>query len=716
MNRVEKRNNNMKRLLLSLIGITAITLDINALVYTHVFKSGDLGTKGSTTNLSGFEWTASDANFITWTAEREALQFGSKDKGACEKYSLTSSAFAEFTIKEVIVHTSRAGSGDAKLVIKAGIVSSDTIKINDTMTSYSLACKTNGDISLNWEATKRAFYISSIEIVYELPEHMVDVEEARFKAFDVYDLETGELTTEGAIIPEDIFADKKLITAETADKDIVLYYTTDGTDPSYEDYLNETGTTHCSKGYQMNHEITETTTIKILAVKVDGEMSYKSDIVERTFYVSPTKPYTTATEIVSENRYALMACDSIANALLPQTENGYLEGRMTTKYEKYTDAVAYCAFTFKEVQGGYTIQDSEGRYMIIHGNQFSFVKEMPKNGAVWTITFNGEKAEIKNGNYTIYYSAENDRFGCYTADEVSNDMEQPSLGMLCEYPEYTITPGENSSFEYGKKFVMTITCEDGVAASEDLIVKVSSDNISEILTCIQKDDNTIELVSENELKTTDNIDIGVSIEQGDIFLAPDGIKMKIRTKQTKLYGNRTLMNTYKLLGNAPAAEIKRVRPTDGSELEELSYILFTFSNIVTGVSTDEAKAVRLHLEGSDEMIPVEYTNMQENGTSPVDMKQGALKMTTPVIKNGTYILEIPDGFFIDRNDHDVKGRTLKYIVKNNYTDIDSIIENETKWVVYSIGGTKLLDTTEKGDFELLPKGIYIVNGKKTLCN
>jgi hypothetical protein len=89
-------------------------------------------------------------------------------------------------------------------------------------------------------------------------------------------------------------------------------------------------------------------------------------------------------------------------------------------------------------------------------------------------------------------------------------------------------------------------------------------------------------------------------------------------------------------------------------------------------------------------------------------------LDAPVVKNGTYILEIADGYFVDRNSKEIKGVTLKYIVENS-TGIEEIIANGEKgWIVYSTSGIKVLETMDASKVNALPAGIYIVNGIKTV--
>ena len=113
----------------------------------------------------------------------------------------------------------------------------------------------------------------------------------------------------------------------------------------------------------------------------------------------------------------------------------------------------------------------------------------------------------------------------------------------------------------------------------------------------------------------------------------------------------------------------------------------------------------MHAEGSEELIALEYTTLKEDGSGHVHMMEAALKVVEPIITNGTYILEIPTGYFIDANNKDIKGVTLKYIVKNS-TGIEEV-ETET-------GMTGIICDLQGRKVENLSKGIYIVNGKKVL--
>ena len=108
---------------------------VSAETYTHTFKQGDLNTNGGTVTLSDIEWTASSANSIGWNKEK-GIQLGIKS-AACTSFTLTTSAFKDYTITSVTVYSSIASSGDSKLTIKAGNAVSEQYALTGTHSAYT---------------------------------------------------------------------------------------------------------------------------------------------------------------------------------------------------------------------------------------------------------------------------------------------------------------------------------------------------------------------------------------------------------------------------------------------------------------------------------------------------------------------------------------------------------------------------------------------------
>lgn len=685
----------MKKFILFLFSIALTVGSVNAETYTHTFKSGELTTTGGTTILSDIEWNATGASYIGWSSGK-GIQVGSKNTPNTDTYTLSTSAFSGVKIKSVTVKSSIAASGDAKMTMTVGGQASDPYTLTTTSTGYTFeTAEAMGDIAISWKASQRAYYIESITIEYTPDASMVTVPAPVFKT------------------PVGIYADEVTVTTDVdyADPNSVFYYTTDGTEPSYEDYINEKGTTKSSKTYQIYEKLTEATTIKAIAVIVDGDAVFKSNVTEATYIVSRTMPYLNATDIISGNKYAMVAADSAACYFYGENAYGYLPTKTAlTANERYIEAVECAGFTFTATDGGYTIQDELGRYIYHSGTytSFNYAAEKPAAGAVWNVSIDNDgNATIAVDGYTIHYSTEHGTYGCYTAEKVTEGHVLPKLYMQREYPTYTISPESGSYFDKFDK--ITVTCSEGISA-KDLAATVEGYEISVPLTCTQIDENTLMLAASNPITSQNNTNLQINIT-GDIMLNPDGMNMALPVNSK--YGVRTLA-TYTLEGNAPAATITEVSPADGETVEELSHFIFTFSYFA-GHTDDTSIRPKLYAEGKEWSYALERTTEKKEG-GMIEMEQAALKTTEPLKGNGTYYLEIPDGYFVDGNGKSIKGVTLTYTVKNGTGEIAGIGEITADcnncWTVYSIAGQKILKTTDPESLKALPAGIYIVNGTK----
>ena len=461
----------------------------------------------------------------------------------------------------------------------------------------------------------------------------------------------------------------------------------------------------------MYFNLTETTTIKAIAVKVDGDAVFKSGVAEQTYIVSRTMPYIPANDIVSGSKYAIVAADSAATYFYEEKPYGYLPTKTATAVNgKYIETVECAGFTFTAVDGGYTIQDELGRYVYhteAHTN-FNYAAEKPAEGAIWSVATDAEgNATIACDGYTVYFSTKFGTYGCYPADKVTEEHVLPRLYTQREYPTYTVSPAAGSTFD--KFESMTIRCEEGISATADL--KIEAEGLKTALTVKQTDDNTLTITAAEPITTYNNRELNINITAGDIILNPAEMSMGIPVPAK--YGVRTIAK-YTLTGNAPAATIDEVSPANGATVEELSHFVFTFS-YYAGHNEDASLQPRLYAEGKDWTYALEQTLEKSDG-SMIGMQQAALKTTEPLKGNGTYILEIPTGYFIDANNREVEGITLKYTVKNDSGEIagieDVIANDGTSHAVFTINGVKVLETTDTEKTGTLPTGIYVIDGKK----
>ena len=98
-------------------------------------------------------------------------------------------------------------------------------------------------------------------------------------------------------------------------------------------------------------------------------------------------------------------------------------------------------FTITAVEGGYTIQDSYGRYLYQKGTYTSFnvAAAMPETGAVWTIVTNEDNTySIKNGDYNVVYDTSHSNIFMSTSVEVAA-LTMADATAATERPAETIT-------------------------------------------------------------------------------------------------------------------------------------------------------------------------------------------------------------------------------------------------------------------------------------
>lgn len=116
-------------------------------------------------------------------------------------------------------------------------------------------------------------------------------------------------------------------------------------------------------------------------------------------------------------QYYMVANGNKCAGPLPGKNYGYLAAVDVTVSGSTVDADAVNIFTFTPTQGGFTIQDSEGRYVYQSGtyNSFNF-SDTAVEGSTWTVTIDSEgNASIVNATVekTIQYDPTYNSWGSY---------------------------------------------------------------------------------------------------------------------------------------------------------------------------------------------------------------------------------------------------------------------------------------------------------------
>ena len=137
-------------------------------------------------------------------------------------------------------------------------------------------------------------------------------------------------------------------------------------------------------------------------------------------------------------------------------------------------------FTFKTVEGGYTIQDKNGMYYYLSGtyNSFNIAAEMPSSGAVWTVEqISGDAFKIINASNgkVMQYSTDYKSAGAYDAIDPAKIMPflvkvegepepepEPELGDPSSIADI-VKPAETAVIEG----VVTGVCTSGVILTDE---------------------------------------------------------------------------------------------------------------------------------------------------------------------------------------------------------------------------------------------------------
>ena len=264
------------------------------------------------------------------------------------------------------------------------------------------------------------------------------------------------------------------VSIASSTENATIYYTLDNTDPSAEN----------GNVYSTPIVINESCTLKAIAT---AEGLGASGIATAEFNVVAPTSFGYVTSVTSGKNYLFVADDANMATPLAETNNyGYLPNASVTPAEGYIEIINPQPFTVTEVEGGYTIQDSYGRYLYQSGtyNSFNVAAEMPTDGAVWDIDILADgQAKITNTsvNKWMQYDTTYKSYGSYDSalgimpylyEEGATPQERPTPASLYAVGGFNgWDPTNMSQFDYNNiENTYTLTFE----ATGDLGFKIST--------------------------------------------------------------------------------------------------------------------------------------------------------------------------------------------------------------------------------------------------
>ena len=373
-----------------------------------------------------------------------------------------------------------------------------------------------------------------------------------------------------------------------------------------------------------NLSVLSSTTVKAVSfvTNADGDSIF-SNIVSEKYYISPIKPFEKVTEFTA-GQYLIYSEGFAATALSETGNYGYLPQFAVAANGNFIETNAFYAFTFTEVEGGYTIQDTFGRYVYQTGtyNSFNVAAEKPAEGAVWTVAIDETTGEATITNTSvnkyIQYSAQYTSYGSYASAQ--NNAFMPSLYKLGEYPTMTVTPANWETIPAFEK--VTITCESGIQYNETdenyAYYTIGWDYTPfEFDNVVVVDENTIELTFNTPIE--DNGDYRVTLPAGLFILDPNGLAMPSASAQY----------TY-TVENLNSLEVIYATPDNGDNVESIEYLYFEYSQDII----DQVDGAVLTNENGDEFpLTVTYTDSWGDST-PYNAL--CLKTAEPITTPGVY--------------------------------------------------------------------------------
>ncbi len=404
-----------------------------------------------------------------------------------------------------------------------------------------------------------------------------------------------------------------------------------------------------------------TATIKAVAFvkSAEGDTIF-SDVVEEKYYISEVKPFEKATEFVAGN-YIIVCDGKIATPLAEKDSYGRFGGKDIEVNGNFVETHLHYAFTFTEVEGGYTIQDTFGRYVYAtynnsNGYYYNTVNvgdttkiNPTDDAAIWTVTLDEEcKATITNklSGYTFNYSSSYKNF-----DTQANNAVLPTLFAAGEYPTMVVTPEDWATVPCFDK--VTVTCEQGISynATEELYAyytigwdytPLEFDNVTEI------DEKTIEFSFNTPIEN--NGDYRITFPAGVFTLYPDGLATASEETQVSI-----------TVDNPNILEVTYANPDNGATVNKLDYLYFEFSQDIFDNVKD---AVITAEDGTEYPLEVKYTDSWGDAT-PYNAL--CLKTAEPITTPGEYT-------FVLKKEYIYAGENIRIAedVTYNFTVVESL--------------------------------------------
>lgn len=167
----------MKRILRSLCTLLMLVVWASGFAaektYSYTFKSGDFSAKKKTSTLNGVNWTLAvdswkGSESYAWDSSKQSFKIG-KGKNDCPNKNVTiTTSEITGTIKSVTVNCSTNSGASTQLkVLVGGTQMGKQVSLTNSSTNYDFKGTAKGTIVLSFSDSNTPLYLKSINVVFE---------------------------------------------------------------------------------------------------------------------------------------------------------------------------------------------------------------------------------------------------------------------------------------------------------------------------------------------------------------------------------------------------------------------------------------------------------------------------------------------------------------------------------------------------------------------
>lgn len=691
--------------LLCIVGtFGAYAQEISTKTYTYNAVLSDFGQSGNngqsefSFTSGGVAWSGSTTkgNYLGNGNSGKGVQIGSKNTNG--PLTLTTSGISG-TIKTIVVNTSTNSKGNVSLTVSVGGKSVGTQNATSTATDYTFTANASGEINLSWTADN-AIYLKSITITYTTGTDPTPTPDP-----------TPSIAVPTFSESSKTFSDKFALTLSKGSDAEMIMYTTDGTDPSFE---NNNGLL-----YEPPISITHTTTVKAIAISDDGK---ESDVATEVYTLAlPAPTIGEATKIFTDPFTVTLSTEATAAEAILYTLDGTEPSWENEATEIYTDTEPITISTTTTLKAvSYATNGESYEYSPVATATYTYTEQGDAPIVIWSENWSGYSSTkpTQGENATYVYGGSSTRVMKTASDHYAGG-EVPEL-LICNRGYLSITINDLKGAVNGLMLTFKTNRDDSDFSVDVDNASILSEGDSKkdrkyimalnegaTTLTIKLDNQTDKNARVDDLELTTYAGVGSfkitdagygTYYTSDAYTMPKGVKGYTITGNE---GTSLVMNEAYAAGDVVPAKTALVVEGAAGKYNTLateSTELTPADNKLHG--TDKAEAT--YVEGTDvKYYKLSYNNEgndlgfywgNENGAA---FTNGAHKAYLAI--DGLTILSQSRGF------------SIADLTQGVTTGVNTVVKNAAQpTVIYDLNGRRI------NSLQGAAKGVYIMNGQKVL--